>query len=94
MNKSMLEVPLSEDDNKRLSKKIEDLQIRDSLRMYNTVVERCFLDCVDSFLRQNLTKQEDACVHRCVDKFIRLTIRTGLRVSDLNPGNPTTPRQV
>lgn len=31
-----------------------------SLRMYNNVVERCFVDCVNSFKRKDLEKEEEA----------------------------------
>ncbi len=30
-----------------------------SLRMYNTLVERCFVDCVDSFRRKDLESAEE-----------------------------------
>ena len=32
---------------------------RDSLRMYNGLVERCFMTCVDSFRRKTLEKNEE-----------------------------------
>lgn len=30
-----------------------------SLRMYNSLVERCFKDCIDSFRSKNLDKAEE-----------------------------------
>ena len=34
-----------------------------SLRMYNTLVERCFRDCVDSFRRKDLDSTEEKVCH-------------------------------
>ncbi|KAF2538841.1 hypothetical protein F2Q68_00019594 [Brassica cretica] len=59
------------------------------LRMYNSLVERCFVDCVDSFTRKTLQKQEETCVMRCAEKFLKHTMRVGQRFSELNQNAPT-----
>ena len=38
---------------------IESMQTRDSLRMYNSLVEKCFSTCVQSFRRKTLEKDEE-----------------------------------
>ena len=60
-----------------------------SLRMYNTLVERCFTDCVDTFRRKTLDKQEETCVRRCAEKFLKHSMRVGLRFAELNQGAAT-----
>lgn len=60
-----------------------------SLRMYNTLVEKCFTDCVDSFRRKTLDKQEETCVRRCAEKFLKHSMRVGLRFAELNQGAAT-----
>lgn len=60
-----------------------------SLRMYNSLVERCFVDCVDSFTRKSLQKQEETCVMRCAEKFLKHTMRVGMRFAELNQNAPT-----
>lgn len=60
-----------------------------SLRMYNSLVERCFTDCVDSFRRKSLDKQEEACVRRCAEKFLKHSMRVGMRFAELNQGAAT-----
>ncbi|GAB2272513.1 protein transporter tim9 [Dionaea muscipula] len=80
---------LSEEDKLRMAAMVEQLQIRDSLRMYNTLVERCFMDCVDSFRRKTLDKQEETCVRRCAEKFLKHSMRVGLRFAELNQGAST-----
>ncbi|KAL0357354.1 UNVERIFIED_CONTAM: Mitochondrial import inner membrane translocase subunit Tim9 [Sesamum calycinum] len=60
-----------------------------SLRMYNSLVERCFTDCVDTFRRKTLDKQEETCVRRCAEKFLKHSMRVGMRFAELNQGAAT-----
>lgn len=60
-----------------------------SLRMYNSLVERCFTDCVDTFRRKTLDKQEETCVRRCAEKFLKHSMRVGMRFQELNQGAAT-----
>ncbi|KAK4342913.1 hypothetical protein RND71_038729 [Anisodus tanguticus] len=80
---------LPEADKLRMASMIDQLQVRDSLRMYNSLVERCFTDCVDSFKRKTLDKQEETCVRRCAEKFLKHSMRVGLRFAELNQGAVT-----
>ncbi|OWM82308.1 mitochondrial import inner membrane translocase subunit Tim9-like [Punica granatum] len=77
---------LPEDDRLRLSAIIDQLQTRDSLRLYNSLVERCFTDCVDSFWRKALGKEEERCVVHCAQKFLRVSALVGMRLAELNDG--------
>ncbi|EXC30986.1 Mitochondrial import inner membrane translocase subunit Tim9 [Morus notabilis] len=92
MDKSMLADldSLPEEDKLRMSTMIDQLQIRDSLRMYNSLVERCFTDCVDTYQRKSLTKQEETCVHRCAEKFLKHSMHVGMRFAELNQGAATS----
>lgn len=80
---------LPEEDKMKMMKMIEGLQMRDSLRMYNSLVERCFSSCVESFRRKALDKGEEACVRRCAEKFLKSTARVSMRFAELNSGAPT-----
>ncbi|KAE8680457.1 Mitochondrial import inner membrane translocase subunit Tim9 [Hibiscus syriacus] len=86
MDKNMLAglEGLPEEDKNRMSAMVDHLQLRDSLRMYNSLVERCFNDCVDNFTRKTLQKQEENCVTRCAEKFLKHSMRVGLRFAELN----------
>lgn len=57
--------------------------------MYNSLVERCFVDCVDTFTRKTLQKQEESCVMRCAEKFLKHTMRVSMRFGELNQNAPT-----
>ncbi|XP_028802519.1 mitochondrial import inner membrane translocase subunit Tim9 [Neltuma alba] len=91
MDKSMLGDldNLPEEDKLKMAAMIDQLQIRDSLRMYNSLVERCFNDCVDTFKHKSLQKQEESCVRRCAEKFLKHSMRVGMRFAELNQGAAT-----
>ncbi|KAH1224840.1 Mitochondrial import inner membrane translocase subunit Tim9 [Glycine max] len=65
------------------------LKEKPSLRMYNSLVERCFSDCVDTFKHKSLQKQEETCVRRCAEKFLKHSMRVGMRFAELNQGAAT-----
>ena len=56
---------------------LEEMQIRESISIYNTIVERCFTDCVQSLHQSNLTEKEEGCIKRCAQKYIRHSQRVG-----------------
>ncbi|KAL4441805.1 hypothetical protein ABPG77_003721 [Micractinium sp. CCAP 211/92] len=68
----------------QLLQEIEKMQVRDSLRMYNSLVERCFKDCVESFRRKDLDATEEKCVQSCAAKFMKHSARVGLRFGELS----------
>ena len=47
--------------------------------MYNSLVERCFKDCVETFRRKDLDSGEEKCVQRCAEKFMKFSGRMGMR---------------
>lgn len=61
---------------------MENMQMKDSLQMYNTLVSRCFDHCVFSFRSKTLAKQEITCVDQCASRYIKLTQRVGLRFAE------------
>ncbi|KAG0554466.1 hypothetical protein M758_12G097600 [Ceratodon purpureus] len=81
---------LPEEDKHRMSTMIDHLQVRDSLKMYNSLVERCFCHCVESFRRKTLDKQEETCVKRCAEKYLKHSMRVSMRFAELNQGAPTS----
>ncbi|XP_047968715.1 mitochondrial import inner membrane translocase subunit Tim9-like [Salvia hispanica] len=92
MDKNLLETDISslpESDQARISSIIDQMQTRDSLGLYSKLSQRCFDDCVTSFYRKTLGKQEEICVRRCTEKFLRLSTRVATRFAELNQdGSP------
>jgi import inner membrane translocase subunit TIM9 len=63
-------------------KEMEQMQLKDSLGMYNNVVARCFDTCVTGFRSKALDKGEISCVEQCAGRYIKMTQRVGLRFAE------------
>jgi import inner membrane translocase subunit TIM9 len=66
---------------------LEDNQMKDSLKMYNNLVENCFDKCVmvgwdGNYSSKNLTEAEGKCISVCGNKFMKLTQRVGFRFQE------------
>eukprot|EP01039_Chlorochromonas_danica_P008695 gene8695-9580_t len=78
---------LPEYQKQELIKHLEEQQIKDSLKMYNKLVESCFDKCVmvgwgGNFSTKNLSEGENKCIHQCAEKFMKLTQRVGFRFAE------------
>mmetsp|Transcript_14367 Transcript_14367/g.32922 ORF Transcript_14367/g.32922 Transcript_14367/m.32922 type:complete len:95 (-) Transcript_14367:920-1204(-) len=80
---------LNDNDKQKMLDMIDEMQTRDSLKMYNGLVQRCFADCVHTFRRKTLEKDEEACVSRCTQKFLKHSARVSLRFAELNQQQST-----
>lgn len=63
---------------------VERKQMKDFMRLYSSLVERCFADCVNDFTSQSLSSKEQTCVTRCADKFLKHSERVGQRFQEQN----------
>ena len=63
--------------------KLEEMQMKDTLRMINNMVELCFSECVTAFRQKSLTTAEDKCVSTCAEKFLKHSGRVGQRFGEL-----------
>mmetsp|Transcript_5044 Transcript_5044/g.12903 ORF Transcript_5044/g.12903 Transcript_5044/m.12903 type:complete len:98 (+) Transcript_5044:114-407(+) len=61
---------------------LEQMQLKDSLTMYNRLVERCTEGCVSSFRSKTLDKYEITCLENCASRYIKMTQRVGLRFAE------------
>jgi import inner membrane translocase subunit TIM9 len=57
---------------------------RDSLLMFNRLLESCFDSCVEKFHSKNLAEKEKDCIRNCADRNMKTTQRVGFRYSELN----------
>ena len=64
--------------------RIFHFHVQYSLRMYNNLVEKCFSECVNSFRRKSLEKDEERCVSKCCEKFLKHSARVSVRFAELN----------
>eukprot|EP01104_Vermistella_antarctica_P010958 TRINITY_DN2989_c0_g1_i1.p7 TRINITY_DN2989_c0_g1~~TRINITY_DN2989_c0_g1_i1.p7 ORF type:complete len:109 (+),score=38.46 TRINITY_DN2989_c0_g1_i1:34-327(+) len=58
-------------DQAELMRMLEESQIKDTLRMYNNLVQKCFGDCVNNFRFKKLDEKEELCVYRCTEKYLK-----------------------
>lgn len=52
---------MQQQDQMRMMQMMQEMQMVDSLRMYNELVERCFGHCVESFRTRKLDGKEVSC---------------------------------
>ncbi|CAG8790745.1 7633_t:CDS:2, partial [Dentiscutata erythropus] len=71
-------------ERQQIQKIIEQKQMRDFLKFYTNLVERCFTDCINDFTSKALTSKEETCIGRCTDKFLKHNERVGQRFGELN----------
>ncbi|ODQ77619.1 hypothetical protein BABINDRAFT_163342 [Babjeviella inositovora NRRL Y-12698] len=63
---------------------VEQKQMKDFMRLYSNLVEKCFTDCVNDFTSNKLTTKEDTCIMRCAEKFLKHSERVGQRFQEQN----------
>ncbi|PRT55875.1 Mitochondrial import inner membrane translocase subunit TIM9 [Wickerhamiella sorbophila] len=63
---------------------VEKKQMKDFMRLYSSLVERCFADCVNDFTSQQISAKEEACVNKCAEKFLKHSERVGQRFQEQN----------
>ncbi|CAG8585821.1 10464_t:CDS:2 [Diversispora eburnea] len=51
--------------------------MRDFMKFYTNLVERCFNDCINDFTSKALSSKEETCIFRCTDKFLKHNERGG-----------------
>ncbi|KAF5843393.1 mitochondrial inner membrane translocase [Dunaliella salina] len=73
---------MPQDGRDMLSSTLEHMQVRDSLKMYNNLVERCFRECSEDMRSKALSSKEEQCVVKCCEKFMHVTGRVGMRFSE------------
>jgi len=70
---------MNEQQQKQLNNQIDtmmgEIQMKDMVRMYNSLVERCFHGCAKDFTVRAITDQEELCMIRCTDKYLRHSAR-------------------
>ena len=61
---------------------MEQMQLKDSLSMYNRLVEKCSHGCLTTFRSKTLDKYETTCLENCASRYIKMTQRVGLRFAE------------
>ena len=75
---------LSPMERNAISQHMNQMQVDESMNTYNSLVVRCFGECVSTFREKSLDRKEEECVTRCVQKFMAFTQRVGARFQEKN----------
>jgi len=81
MNAAAAQLPQHQQN--ELSNHFEEMQIKESLVMYNKVVSKCFDQCVYKFSSKMLDSTETPCLEHCAEKFLKTTARVGNRFQEI-----------
>lgn len=63
---------------------VNQRQLRDFGRLFNSLTTRCFESCVDDFTSRALTTRESECTEKCITKFMKHSERVGARFQEEN----------
>ena len=69
-------------NNQALLKEIEKIEVRDMMRLYNSIAGMCFNRCTKSFLSKDLTAGDEKCLDACVEKYMNSMKRCGMRFAE------------
>ncbi|RKP25039.1 putative TIM9-translocase of the mitochondrial inner membrane [Syncephalis pseudoplumigaleata] len=75
---------LNDAERRHMEQLVERKQMKDFVRMYSSLVERCFIDCIDDFTSKAVSSKENTCVDRCITKFLRHSARVGQQFAEEN----------
>lgn len=75
---------LNQKEQQQFQQIVEQKQMKDFMRLYSNLVERCFTDCVNDFTSEKLTSREDACILKCSEKFLKHSERVGQKFQEQN----------
>ncbi|KAK0530680.1 protein transporter tim9 [Tilletia horrida] len=75
---------LSSSEQAAMQRIIEQRQMKDFMRLYTGLVERCFDACCNDFTSKALSTKEETCVHNCTSKWLKHSERVGARFQEEN----------
>lgn len=58
--------------------------MKDFMRLYTGLVDRCFHNCIHDFTTKTLSTKEETCLDKCSDKFLKHSERVGMRFQEQN----------
>ncbi|KAI8929668.1 hypothetical protein BC831DRAFT_442545 [Entophlyctis helioformis] len=73
---------LSYNEQQQLMASLQDHEATNSINMNTYVIEHCFNACITDFTSKAVSKKEEVCLGRCVDKFTNYTRRLTLRFQE------------
>jgi len=75
---------LSGADQQKMQSLLEEKQVKDFMRLYTSLVDRCFNDCIKDFTSSKISEKEDSCLAKCADKFLKHSEKVGIKFQEQN----------
>ncbi|KAK0546480.1 protein transporter tim9 [Tilletia horrida] len=75
---------LSSNEQAAMQRIIEQRQMKDFMKLYTGLVERCFDACCNDFTSKALSSREETCVNNCTAKWLKHSERVGARFQEEN----------
>ncbi|CAO1617282.1 unnamed protein product [Sympodiomycopsis kandeliae] len=75
---------LSPAEQQQMEMVVNQRQMRDFGKLFNSLTERCFNSCVEDFTSRALTSRESECTDKCITKFMKHSERVGARFQEEN----------
>ncbi|KAI9218799.1 mitochondrial import inner membrane translocase subunit TIM9 [Blastocladiella britannica] len=75
---------LSAQDRDHMTMLMEQKQMKESIRTYSAIIDRCFNSCIEEFHTSAMTTSEEKCVDKCVQKFLLHSERVSQRFAESN----------
>lgn len=80
-------MPVPEHQQPELMRHLEEVQMRNSLKMLNKLTEHCFSNCIQtgwagSMGSKALESAETTCLVNCSEKYMKVTQRVGARFAE------------
>jgi import inner membrane translocase subunit TIM9 len=70
------------DERDALMEAMNELQVEEMQTMFNSLSQRCFTRCVNSFRQRQLDSAERQCIQHCADKYMQHMQRVGQRFAE------------
>ncbi|PFH60379.1 hypothetical protein XA68_11042 [Ophiocordyceps unilateralis] len=75
---------LSSAEQRLLEQRIQKRQVKEFTGVFGSLVEHCFISCVDDFTSKALSTRENGCISRCVNKWMASQQRLSERFQEHN----------
>ncbi|KAL1866985.1 hypothetical protein VTK73DRAFT_4424 [Phialemonium thermophilum] len=75
---------LTQSETRELETRLQKRQVKEFMGMFSSLVDGCFVSCVDDFSSKALSGRENGCLSRCVQKYMNATARLSERFQENN----------
>ncbi|KAI3398491.1 hypothetical protein diail_9173 [Diaporthe ilicicola] len=75
---------LNANEQRELEQRMQKRQVKEFVGLFGSLVDNCFMSCVDDFTSKAVSSRENGCVARCVQKTMATQARLAERFQEHN----------